>query len=61
VPGQGEINWPVFFETLNLIGFDGFIGLDIGGAESEVGNIDRAYIQSANWLTEHWRKTRPGK
>lgn len=61
VPGQGEINWPVFFETLNLIGFDGLIGLDIGGAESEVGNIDTAYIQSADWLTEHWSKIRPGK
>ena len=63
VPGQGAINWLVFFETLDLIGFDGLIGLDldIGGAESEVGNIDRAYIQSANWLTAHWRKIDRGK
>jgi sugar phosphate isomerase/epimerase len=58
VPGQGQINWPVFFETLDRIGFDGLIGLDIGGDESEVGNIDRAYLQSADWLTAHWSKTR---
>jgi sugar phosphate isomerase/epimerase len=57
VPGQGEINWPVFFETLDLIGFDGLIGLDIGGAESEVGDIDNAYLQSADWLTKQWSKT----
>ncbi len=36
------------------------IGLDIGGAESEVGNIDSAYLTAANWLTGHWPKTRPG-
>jgi sugar phosphate isomerase/epimerase len=59
VPEQGAINWDVFFETLDLIGFDGLIGLDIGGAESEVGNLDQAYIQSVNWLTEHWSRVKP--
>ncbi len=53
-PGQGVINWPVFFDTLNLIGFEGEIGLDIGGEESAVGDIDAAYSQAAAWLAARW-------
>ena len=55
-PGQGVINWDTFFETLDLIGFNGLIGLDIGGAESQVGDIDEAYKKSAQWLAERWKK-----
>jgi len=55
-PGQGVINWDTFFETLDLIGFNGLIGLDIGGAESQVGDIDEAYKKSAQWLAERWGK-----
>ena len=34
--GQGKIRWDVFFETLETIDFRGHIGIDIGGAESDV-------------------------
>lgn len=47
---RGAINWEVFFETLDLIGFKGVIGLDIGGVESDVGDIDAAYREGAKWL-----------
>ena len=53
-PGRGAINWDVFFDTLNQIGFQGEIGVDIGGAESDVGDIDAAYRQSAEWLEKRW-------
>ena len=55
-PGQDVINWDVFFETLELIRFKGLIGLDIGGAESDVGDIDAAYKKSTQWLAKCWNK-----
>jgi sugar phosphate isomerase/epimerase len=58
VPGQGMIRWQSFFEALDVIGFNGEIGIDVGGAESQVGDIDLAYEQSAVWLTEQWLKHR---
>jgi sugar phosphate isomerase/epimerase len=58
VPGQGAINWDVFFESLALIDFKGEIGLDIGGTESDVGEIDMAYRQAAEWLEVGWRSSR---
>lgn len=51
-PGRGAINWKVFFETLDLVGFKGLIGLDIGGPESEVSDLDAAYREGARWLEE---------
>ena len=53
-PGEGVINWDIFFETLDLIGYKGEIGLDIGGAESEVSDLDLAYRQAAAWLAGRW-------
>jgi sugar phosphate isomerase/epimerase len=53
VPGQGAINWDVFFETLDLIGFKGELGVDIGGSESEIEDIDVAYRQTAEWLEQY--------
>jgi sugar phosphate isomerase/epimerase len=50
--GKGNINWGVFFETLSQTKFKGHIGLDIGGSESEVENLDEAYLSSASWLEE---------
>jgi sugar phosphate isomerase/epimerase len=52
-PGTGKIQWEVFFESVEQIGFNGHIGLDIGGEESHVDDLDRAYIDAAEWLTEH--------
>jgi len=54
-PGQGQINWDVFFETLEVIGFRGEIGIDIGGDESEVSDLELAYRQTAAWLAERWK------
>lgn len=45
--GEGVIRWDDFFETIDLIGFNGHFGLDIGGAESKVDNLDDAYLKAA--------------
>ncbi len=50
VPGEGIIEWDLFFDTLKSIGFKGHYGIDVGGAESGVKDIDAAYIQTAEWL-----------
>jgi sugar phosphate isomerase/epimerase len=50
VPDQGTIHWDSFFETLREINFDGCLGLDIGGEESKVENLESAYITAAEWL-----------
>ena len=55
-PGQGTINWDLFFETLDKISFKGHIGLDIGGAESGIDDIENAYKTAAEWLSDSWQK-----
>lgn len=55
VPGQGHINWEIFFETLEVIGFKGEIGIDVGGAESDVVDLDLAYRQTADWVAKRWK------
>ena len=50
-PGGGAIDWDIFFETLIIIDFKGHIGLDIGGDESDIEDLDDAYKQGAEWLT----------
>ena len=47
---EGAIAWDPFFETLHDIQFDGFFGIDIGGDESGVDDLDRAYQQAAQFL-----------
>lgn len=53
-PGEGAIPWSTFFQTLAVIGFDGHIGIDVGGAESGVGDLDAAYSSAARWLESEW-------
>ncbi len=53
-PGQGEIAWDPFFETLEFIGFRGHIGLDIGGAESGVEDLERVYRAAAEWVGQRY-------
>ena len=53
-PADGRIPWPDFFSTLQSTGFSGHIGLDIGGEESGIRNIDEAYITAAQWVEERW-------
>jgi sugar phosphate isomerase/epimerase len=55
-PGDGHILWKEFFKTLNSIGFSGHIGLDIGGDESKVKDIDEAYVETAKWVENSWKK-----
>jgi len=52
LPGQGSIHWGSFFDTLERIGFKGEIGVDIGGAESEIGNLEEAYRRAAGRLEQ---------
>lgn len=52
--GDGSIHWGSFFETLDRIGYRGRFGIDIGGDESEVGNLEGAYRSAADWLTKQW-------
>jgi sugar phosphate isomerase/epimerase len=49
-PGKGAIHWDVFFEALDRIGYDGTFGIDIGGDESDVADLDMAYRDAAAWL-----------
>jgi sugar phosphate isomerase/epimerase len=51
-PGKGAINWDVFFETVDRIGYDGHFGVDVGGHESRVDDLDQAYRDTAKWLDE---------
>jgi sugar phosphate isomerase/epimerase len=49
-PGDGVIHWDLFFETLDLVGFDGHLGVDVGGAESPIDDLDAAYQKTAQWI-----------
>lgn len=48
--GDGNIRWDVFFETLDNIGFNGHFGIDIGGDESAVEDLDQSYIDAAYFI-----------
>lgn len=50
--GKGKIRWDVFFETLKRIGFNGHYGIDIGGAESDVADLDAAYKNAAKFIMD---------
>ena len=50
--GDGIIRWDDFFETIGLIGFKGHFGIDIGGAESKVPDLDSAYKQAAEFIAQ---------
>lgn len=52
--GDGLIYWERFMETLDRIGYKGKFGIDIGGAESDVPDLDRAYNDAASWLEKNW-------
>jgi sugar phosphate isomerase/epimerase len=52
--GKGKIIWDKFFEALDATGFDGCFGIDIGGDESKVDNLDISYKQAAVFLENSW-------
>ena len=51
--GDGIIEWDTFFKTLKQISFKGLIGIDVGGSESEVGDLNQAYIETYNTLQKY--------
>ena len=53
-PGHGAIDWQQFFTTLSEIKFEGHLGLDIGGDETDIDDLEMAYKESAEWLQEKW-------
>ncbi len=54
MPGQGKIDWEGFFETLENVGFKGYLGLDIGGEESGVQDLGDIYLSAARWVEKKW-------
>lgn len=52
VPGDGVIQWDLFFQTLRDIGFKGKFAIDIGGAETAIDDIKTAYLRCADWLEQ---------
>ncbi|MCG2615871.1 sugar phosphate isomerase/epimerase [Terrimonas sp. NA20] len=54
--GDGEIAWNSFFEALQAVGFRGNFGLDIGGAETGIPDLKKAYLDSAVWLQDKLKK-----
>ncbi len=52
--GGGIINWEEFFNTLDKLNFKGYLGLDIGGDESNVDDLHNAYTDSAKWIENNW-------
>lgn len=54
--GKGKIRWDVFFDTLKRIRFNGYLGIDVGGDESVVDDLDSAYIHTAEVLEKHLDK-----
>lgn len=53
VPGDGNIYWNSFFEALQTVNFKGNFGIDVGGAETGIRDMETAYLRSANWLQEN--------
>ncbi len=52
VPGDGEINWDSFFTALQEIKFSGNFAIDVGGDETGISDMEKAYTRSAQWLEE---------
>lgn len=52
VPGDGNIYWDGFFSSLQAVGYKGRIAIDVGGAETNIQDIEQAYKRSANWLDQ---------
>ncbi|HRJ70634.1 MAG TPA: sugar phosphate isomerase/epimerase family protein [Terrimicrobiaceae bacterium] len=57
-PGEGAIAWEPFFQALRDTGFDGLLGVDLGGAETPIPDLDAAYIHAARWIEERWIQPR---
>lgn len=56
MPGSGDVHWDSFFQSLKKSDFSGRFGIDIGGAESNVENLDDTYRETAIWLEKQIEK-----
>ena len=56
-PGDGDINWELFLETLDRIRFKGFLGIDVGGDETGIEDIEKSYHRAATWLEKIWNNS----
>ncbi|MET0464381.1 MAG: sugar phosphate isomerase/epimerase family protein [Chitinophagaceae bacterium] len=54
--GDGEIAWSSFFDALKAIDFRGNFGIDVGGAETGITDLTKAYMDSATWLQDKLTK-----
>ncbi len=50
--GNGIIAWDTFFNELRRKKYDGLLGIDIGGAESGVRELDQAYLSAVDFITK---------
>jgi sugar phosphate isomerase/epimerase len=50
--GQGVIDWTTFFAAVDRIGYRGRFGIDIGGAETDVADLDLAYVEAAEAVSQ---------
>lgn len=48
--GKGCIDWDLIFGSLRQIGFNGQLAIDVGGAETEIDDLDSAYLNTAAQL-----------
>jgi sugar phosphate isomerase/epimerase len=51
-PGKGQIDWDAFFSVLKEISYKGRIAIDVGGSETVIENIEKAYHESVSWLNK---------
>ncbi len=56
VPGKGSIHWEHFFDTLSAINFKGHLGIDVGGSESGIADIDEAYKETGRWVEKMMKR-----
>jgi len=54
--GKGRINWKNLLMALKKHGFDGYIGIDVGGKEEMKPNLDLIYMNSKRYLEGLMRK-----
>ena len=54
--GDGNIQWDAFFAALKAVDFKGNFGIDVGGAETGIADLKKAYLDSAAWLQQQLEK-----
>lgn len=50
--GAGAIDWDAIFASVTRVGFEGHVGIDIGGSESDVEDLSRAYVDAARFVSD---------